>query len=345
VGERAAEFERAVTAVGKLIFRASLKPGPLVICSLSSAEVIAEALSGLGGLAPNAAVIAASTELPAFVDERAVVAVIGRRGEPAPHTLAAAALETGARVIGVVEAGSSPQLESVLGSTSIAEIEAGGDGLSLASIVGSLTQVSVGGPLTKGPGTYVSTPPPGSIAAARPEGQNEDLADVIAQIERRESSDAEAREIARRIGRTFPYWLGTTGVGAAAAEVARQEVNLRLKTPAFAGRLPQATYIDVAGFGLDGDVTRQIVTLIHLATPDEPPIVTDRVAAAVEILRETVADILTVTAHGVGRLSWFCDLAVFGEQVARAAAAAEGLDPGPVPVLDDITRAIGLIPH
>jgi hypothetical protein len=324
MGVRADEFQRAVTAIGTRARDLVAARGPLVICAVASGEATAGALSGLGDLAPNAPVIAATGELPAFVDGEAIVVAIGRRGEPAPHDLAEAALDRGAQVLGVVEIGSSPELYDVLDAAAIAEIEAGPDGLSLASIVGGLTQVAVGRP--------------------QPEGLAEALVNARAQIERRESTDAEARELARRMGRTFPYWLGATGIGAAAAEIARQEVNLRLKTPAFAASLPQATFVDVAGFGLDGDVTRQIVTLIHLATPDEPQVVVERIAAAIEILRETVADVLTVEAQGADRLSSFCDLVIFGEQVARAAAIAEGLDPGPVPVLDDIARAMGAPP-
>ncbi len=57
-----------------------------------------------------------------------------------------------------------------------------------------------------------------------------------------------------------------------------------------------------------------------------------------EVLREVVADIIEVRAEGEGDLAQLFDLAIVGDFVSLHLAAAEGIDPGPIPVLNDLKR-------
>jgi glucose/mannose-6-phosphate isomerase len=53
-----------------------------------------------------------------------------------------------------------------------------------------------------------------------------------------------------------------------------------------------------------------------------------------------VAGIDEVVAEGDGPLAQLLDLALFGDFVSLHRAAQEGLDPGPVPALDDLKAAL-----
>ncbi len=55
---------------------------------------------------------------------------------------------------------------------------------------------------------------------------------------------------------------------------------------------------------------------------------------------EVVADILTVVAEGDGRLAQFMDLTLIGDIATLHLALDLGVDPGPIPVLDDIKKRL-----
>ena len=59
---------------------------------------------------------------------------------------------------------------------------------------------------------------------------------------------------------------------------------------------------------------------------------------AAEVLREVMADVIEVRAAGEGDLAQLLDLALIGDVVSLHMAANEGIDPGPIPVLDEVKR-------
>ena len=53
-----------------------------------------------------------------------------------------------------------------------------------------------------------------------------------------------------------------------------------------------------------------------------------------------MADVIEVRASGEGDLAQLLDLALVGDVVALHLADHEGIDPGPVPVVDEIKRVL-----
>jgi glucose/mannose-6-phosphate isomerase len=145
-----------------------------------------------------------------------------------------------------------------------------------------------------------------------------------------------AETVARSLGRTIPLFHGAQALGAAAALRWKTQVNENAKSPAFAGVYPEICHNEIAGWGQNGDVTRQVITLVNLRHDAEHPQVVRRFELVAEILREVVADIIEVRAVGEGDLAQLLDLILVGDFVSLHLAAQEGIDPGPVPVLDEI---------
>jgi glucose/mannose-6-phosphate isomerase len=145
-----------------------------------------------------------------------------------------------------------------------------------------------------------------------------------------------AAEVARRIGRTFPVVYGAAGIGAVAARRWKTQVNLNAKTPAFQAALPGLTRDELAGWGQGGDVTRQVMSLVLLRHAGEDPAATDLFDAVVAATDEVMADIIEVRAEGDDDLTRFLDLALWGDYVSLFLAAREGVDPGPVPAIEDL---------
>jgi glucose/mannose-6-phosphate isomerase len=167
---------------------------------------------------------------------------------------------------------------------------------------------------------------------------------AVAQLaRRRDSLVAEgnlAEGLARSIGRTIPLVHGAEALGAAAALRWKTQVNENAKSPAFFAVYPELCHNEIAGWGQNGDVTRQVMTLVNLRHDAEHPQVVRRFELVAELLREVVADILEVRAEGEGDLAQLLDLILVGDFVSLHLAAQEGIDPGPVPVLTELKERL-----
>jgi glucose/mannose-6-phosphate isomerase len=150
-----------------------------------------------------------------------------------------------------------------------------------------------------------------------------------------------AEEVARRIGRTIPVIHGAQAVGAAASLRWKNQVNENAKSPAFAGTYPELCHNDIAGWGQHGDVTRQVLSLCNLRHDTEHPQVVRRFAFVSDLFQEVVSDVIEVRAQGEGELAQLLDLMLIGDFVSLHLAAREGIDPGPVPILEELKHRLG----
>jgi glucose/mannose-6-phosphate isomerase len=149
-----------------------------------------------------------------------------------------------------------------------------------------------------------------------------------------------AETTARAIGRTIPLIHGAEALGAAAALRWKTQINENAKSPAFFAVYPELCHNEIAGWGQNGDVTRQVLTLLNLRHDAEHPQVVRRFELVADILREVVADIIEVRAVGEGDLAQLLDLILLGDFVSLHLAAQEGIDPGPVPALVDLKERL-----
>jgi glucose/mannose-6-phosphate isomerase len=172
--------------------------------------------------------------------------------------------------------------------------------------------------------------PARSVAAA--------AAFLAGRRERNLSADGPPARVARRLGRTIPVVYGAEGVGAVAAEWWKARLNVNAKTPAFCGSIPPASYDELSGWGQGGDVTRQVVSLVLLRHAGEPTRAAALFAGVRLATEEVMADVLEVHAAGQDDLARFFDLVLVGELVSLHLARHEGVDPGPVPVVDAVHR-------
>jgi len=149
-----------------------------------------------------------------------------------------------------------------------------------------------------------------------------------------------AEEVARRIGRTIPLVHSSGDLGGAAALRWKAQVNENAKSPAFFNVYPELCHNELAGWGQHGDATRQLITLVNLRHDAEHPQVSRRFDLVVDVLREVMAEVIEVRAAGEGDLAQLLDLALIGDFVSLHLAGNEGIDPGPIPVLDEIKQQL-----
>jgi glucose/mannose-6-phosphate isomerase len=165
---------------------------------------------------------------------------------------------------------------------------------------------------------------------------------AVLQLKRRRDElqgagdSSSAAAMARHIGRTIPLIHGGGAVGATAAHRWKTQVNENAKAPAFSNAQPELCHNEVCAWGQHGDVTRQLITAIALRHDGEHPQVGRRFELVGELLQEVVADVLEVRAEGEGDLAQLFDLILFGDFVSLYRAIQEGVDPGPIPAIDDL---------
>ena len=287
---------------------------------------------GTGGAACDAAAVLSADQLavpfvvchdsavPRFVGPDCLVVVVACGDTP--ETLAAARQSEarGARLVGI---GSDPQLARLVAGAGMPWCEVGPPGPAARTAFGPAT-VSLLGAL--------------SAAGLLPDCAAEVAAAAQLVTRRRDAfvaAKGNAAELARRIGRTIPLVYGSSGLAAVAARWWKSCVNLNAKSAAFAAELPGLTYDELAGWGQGGDITRQTMTLVFLRHHREPsavPALFESVRAATE---EVMADVLDVWADSPDDLGRLLELALLGELVSLEMAAREGVDPGPVPAVEE----------
>lgn len=298
-------------------------PAPTAVVGLglgTAATACAAAAAIAGPQLSVPFVVCRGAEVPAIVGPTCLVLAVSS-GPESPETVTATrqALELGAPVVGI---GGDGELARLAAATGFPWCPVAPEGLAARAALGATT-VSLLCALSRD-GLVPDCAP--SVTAA-----------VGSLARRRDTFVADrgtAVELARRIGRTIPLVYGARGVAAVAARWWKACVNLNAKSPAFSAELPALAYDELAGWGQGGDITRQTMTLVLLRHGGEQAPVPALFGAVREATEEVMADILDVWAEGEDDLGRFFDLALLGELVSLEMAAREGVDPGPVPAVE-----------
>ena len=271
-------------------------------------------------------VVVKSYTLPAFVGEGSLVFAISFSGNTEETVEAAGeAAVQGARVVAVTSGGQLAKLASSWGSP-------------VVSVPADLPQPRTAvGALAVPP--LVVLEQVGLFPGAT---QWIDLA--VEQLQRRRdqlvAGAGPSAEIARRIGRTIPLIQSSGALGNAAGQRWKTQVNEMAKAPAYWSVSPELCHNELQGWGQHGDVTRQLFTIVQLRHDSEHPQVSRRFELCDDLLREVVAGIEVVQAEGEGDLAQLLDLVLVGDFVALHMAANEGIDPGPVPVIEELKQRL-----
>ena len=264
--------------------------------------------------------------LPAFVGPSTLVFAVSFSGET-EETLEAAgtALGRGARLIAITGGGRLGELATAGGAT-------------VFPILKGIAQPRAAVAAMTAP-VLVSLERLGLLEAITP-----GIGAAVEQLRRRRDSlgggGGTAFEIARELGRTIPLVQGATGIGAVAARRWKTQLNTNAKAPAFFGAQPDWCHNEICGFGQNGDVTRQVVTIVTLRNDFEHTQVERAFNLVTELVGEAVASVIEVRAEGSGPLAQLFDLLLIGDFVSLHVAAREGIDPGPVPAIAEVKRSL-----
>ncbi len=264
--------------------------------------------------------VGAGPSLPAFVDSHTLVLAVSCSGTSSSTMDAAeTARKAGSPLIVIAPDGPL----ATLGDRALARCPIGPPGAAGRTAVGPAT-VAILTALNRAGNALDPAP---SVRAASTA--------LARRRDRLFESGGPAERVAQLIGRTIPLVYGSAGVSAVAARRWKSQINLNAKAPAFCAALPELAHDELAGWGQGGDVTRQVVTLVLLRHGDEDAETIRMFDVVTQMTDEVMAGIIEVKAEGDDELARFVDLVLFGDVVSLYLADREGVDPGPVPTVDD----------
>ena len=299
----------------------------VVVLGMGGSGIAGDVLAAVGSAScPVPIVVNKHYECPAFVGPDTLVIAMSFSGNT-EETIAAVhgAVGAGARLVAVTSGGHLARIAREWGAP--------------------VVQLDPSIPMPRAGIAAVSVPPLLVLEQlGLLEGATEQVERAIdAMHARRAELDADPSLVtraARRIGRTLPIVYGGGALGEVAAWRWKGQFNENPKVAAFANRIPELTHNEICGWGQHGDVTRQVFTMVLLRHDHEHPQVQRRFELVGELCDEVVNDVVEIRAKGAGALAQLFDLILIGELVTLQMAADEDLDPGPVPVLDEIKQRL-----
>ncbi|MDP9419903.1 MAG: bifunctional phosphoglucose/phosphomannose isomerase [Actinomycetota bacterium] len=299
----------------------------VVVLGMGGSGMAGDLLAATAGpFLPVPVIVSKGYELPAFVGEASLVFAVSFSGntEETVEAASTAAVE-GARMVAVTRGGELGRLATSWG---VPVVGVPDDVSQPRAAIGALAVPAL--VVLEEIGLFV--------------GAQQWIDFAFEQLRRRRdellSPSNAARALAARIGRTLPIFYGGGQLGSTAAQRWKTQVNENAKVAAFWNTQPELCHNEVAGWGQHGDLTRQVFTVVNLRHEYEHPQVVRRFEVVTTLLEEVVSSVEEVWAEGEGQLAQLLDLILLGDFTSLYLAAQEGLDPGPVPALDQVKASV-----
>lgn len=148
--------------------------------------------------------------------------------------------------------------------------------------------------------------------------------------------DSPAKQMAESIGSTIPVIYGGGAIGTTAARRWKIAFNHNVKTPAFWAPMPDMCHNELSGWTGSVIPTEDLFTQIQLRHESEHPQTARRFEFVEHKTVNQMAGVLSVEALGEGPAAQLFDLILLGDLTSLELAAARGVDPGPLALVDDL---------
>jgi glucose/mannose-6-phosphate isomerase len=152
-------------------------------------------------------------------------------------------------------------------------------------------------------------------------------------------ADSEAKALATALAGTVPVVYGA-GLTAAVARRWKTQVNENASAPAFASELPEADHNEVCGFEAHGPAAARLAA-VFLDDPGLDQRLRRRIALTAELLEPQAAVVRRVEARGQTPAERVLSLVLLGDLVSVYMAVLTGVDPTPVPAIEDLKKRLG----
>ncbi|MDQ3767347.1 MAG: bifunctional phosphoglucose/phosphomannose isomerase [Actinomycetota bacterium] len=149
-----------------------------------------------------------------------------------------------------------------------------------------------------------------------------------------------AKTLAGRLYGRVPVIYGGYGVGAAAAQRFKTDLNEYGKSPAFYNVLPELNHNEIVGWNRLGELTSASFVVVLLRDLYEDERVALRFSATSELIAKHVSDVVEVHSEGRSPLARVLSFALITQLAAVYLGFGYGVDPGPVEAIEKLKSAL-----
>ncbi len=154
------------------------------------------------------------------------------------------------------------------------------------------------------------------------------------------TKDNAAKKLAGELHGMIPVVYGSEGIADVAAYRWKCQLNECAKVPAYTHVFPELNHNEVVGWNQLAELTTQSIALIVLRHENEHPRITKRIEVTLPLIQDNLGLVQEVRASGDSDLEMFFDLVYLGDFAATYLAIAQGVDPAPVDVIQDLKRRL-----
>jgi glucose/mannose-6-phosphate isomerase len=160
---------------------------------------------------------------------------------------------------------------------------------------------------------------------------------LVAQWGPESADDSLAKQLAYRLHGTVPQIAGA-GLTAPVAYRWKTQFNENAKVPAFASELPELDHNEIAGWEGAAELGR--FSAVFLDDSDLHPRVRQRIELTRGLIAADGVSTYKVESVGASRTERLVSLVLLGDLVSLYLAVLRGVDPTPVPVLDQLKNTL-----
>lgn len=163
------------------------------------------------------------------------------------------------------------------------------------------------------------------------------LSDLASRCHRKRGhAENPAKDLAQKLAGKVTVVYGGFPLGATAAYRFKCDLNEYGKAPAFSHFLPELNHNEIVGWNTLADVTKESFVLVLLRDPLDHERVKIRFEITTGLIRSSFADVVEITAEGTSSLARLLSLVFVTQLAAIYVGVANGVDPGPVEVIQGL---------
>lgn len=157
-----------------------------------------------------------------------------------------------------------------------------------------------------------------------------------------EDSEAWSRaaEIADALAGRIAIVYGGGSISSVAAQRWKTQINENAKSPAWFASFPELDHNEIVGWEANPDMSREQVGIVVLSDDDDHDRVRRRITHTRELTRNFVPWVAEVHSEGRSRLARLVSLTVIGDLVSWMLAGRIGVDPTPVPTIEELKQQL-----
>ena len=148
-----------------------------------------------------------------------------------------------------------------------------------------------------------------------------------------------AKRLAREIAGRMVFVYAGSGVMAPIATRLRQQLNENAKLLGHSAVVPELNHNEIVGWERPGAFHRGLTVLL-LPDPEDPPQVARRLRLTGEYAARQGADVRTLEPASGGRLARMAAAVAFADYLSLYLALLAGVDPTPIPSIDEFKRRL-----